>query len=427
MPSFPPCVVLRSNDVLFTGILRSLNAAGASSVPVVFSWPGAGPWYSEHSRWFRQPVTIANPHQFPEQAVHDMVMLGQQLTARWGERLMVIPSSDTNLMFMLDHYEHFAPYFRMMGDRQFNAPRLDVVDKAKCTELLAKGGVGVPYTWPVRSISDVEHALEHMRFPCVYKPITKDYGQTFYRLHQGKKAIQCHNAMALREALGTELAQGFELLVQEKVEFGSACDEIPLYLYADRDGRIRMASVAIKEHIDPPPYGTATVLRLSWMPELLMHAQAVVNALGWRGILMIEFIRDQRDDQWKVIEINTRPWLFIDFFRRAGLGYLTMLVEDMRDQTAAWPSLKVPLPFSHSNAPVHVDLSYACQKAFSEASPTLGGLKQWLGQIQGRLSTPFLDPDDKEPARMQTADLARQWNLSTDELWHEVEERFAGY
>ena len=67
-------------------------------------------------------------------------------------------------------------------------------------------------------------------------------------------------------------------------------DEVPFYLYADARGEILMASNGIKEVIEPFPFGTAILLRLAWYPELLEAAKTVVNALGYRGILMIEFV-----------------------------------------------------------------------------------------------------------------------------------------
>ena len=37
---------------------------------------------------------------------------------------------------------------------------------------------------------------------------------------------------------------------------------------------------------------------------------------------MIEFIKHEKSGKWYVIEINGRPWLMIDFFRRVGFNFL---------------------------------------------------------------------------------------------------------
>ncbi|QQR88956.1 MAG: hypothetical protein IPJ88_12090 [Myxococcales bacterium] len=191
--SAPPIVVLRSNDILFTGLLRSVAAAGAIPIPVIFTWPGAGPWYSEASCHFRNAIQIANPFTNAEQAVEDMIALGEKLRAKYGQPLMVLPSSDTNLMFMLDHYDRFSPYFYMMGNRHFDQARLDVLEKDRCAALLESKGIAAPKTFACKNKHDITIAAENVPYPCVYKPTRKDYGQSFYRAHQGRKAIRCEN------------------------------------------------------------------------------------------------------------------------------------------------------------------------------------------------------------------------------------------
>ena len=359
MKSLTPMVILRSNDCCFLGIARGCAAAGIPIVPVVFDWPGAGPWYSEQSAILPEPVRIPNPYQFAEEACLSMMTLGEQLLAEWGERLMVVPSSDTNLMFLLDHHSRLAPYFRLAGGIDFDAARRDVVRKDSAARLLAAGGVVIPQTLACLKESDIEPVAEEIHFPCVYKPVEKDYGQSFYAAHQGIKAIECQDADELRERLEQEIERGFELVVQEKVSFDSVEEEIPFYLYADADHQIRMAATGIKEKIQPFPYGTATVLRLSWHEELLPLAREIVQALRWRGILMIEFIRDRNDDVWKVIEVNARPWLCIDFYRRSGLNFVEYLYDDWQGRSGDWPELVIPTARTLERSPVHLNLPAA--------------------------------------------------------------------
>ena len=129
-------------------------------------------------------------------------------------------------------------------------------------------------------------------------------------------------------------------------------DEVPFYLYADARGEILMASNGIKEVIEPFPFGTAILLRLAWYPELLEAAKTVVNALSYRGILMIEFVRDQRDGNWKVIEVNPRHWLFNGFYAQQGLSYTATLAKDIRGEVSS----SLIVPDASVLGKVHVDL-----------------------------------------------------------------------
>ena len=426
--ALPPMVVLRSNDCCFLGIARSCAAAGRPIIPVVFDWAGSGPWYSEQSDVVEDPVRIPNPYKESAAARDAMIGLGERLLAAWGERLMIVPSSDTNLMFLLDHYEALCPYFRMAGAADFDSARIDVVRKDSAALLLAAGGVAIPETHACLKAGDVESVARAVSYPCVYKPVAKDYGQTFYATHGGRKAIECQDQDELVDRLEQEIDRGFELIVQEKVSFASMEEEIPFYLYADRDHRIRMAATGIKEKIQPFPYGTATILRLAWHEELLPIAQRVVEALSWRGILMIEFIRDLKDGRWKVIEVNARPWLCVDFYRRSGLNFLDMLYRDWRGELAGEPDLIRPDQAVLESSPVQISLPAASVPDLDrlDRPVRIDDIVSWLCRVAGRRSLTFLDPRDPRPGWAELRSLAARYALPADELIARIEENLGG-
>ena len=407
-----PVVVLRSNDVCFLGILRSCYAAGIEAIPVTFTWPGAPTWYSESSRYFSNELTISNPFTNGSVAAMEFRDIVARLCREYHEPVMVIASSDTNLMFLLDHYEMLAPYIRMFGHQDLHQPREDVLNKQQCAELLS---LNVPHLVPVTahcaSHADIENAVDSVVYPAIYKPTVKDYGQTFYRMHKGNKAIECSSPSELRHRLTVEMDNGFDLIVQEKLFFDSVYDEIPFYLYANANGNITMAGNGVKELIDPFPFGTAITLRFAWFPELLVLAREVVNALSYRGILMIEFVREKKNGDWKVVEVNPRHWLFNGFYQRIGLNYTDHLVKDMSgilsDQKLVTASEEV-LDSHH----VHVDLlALAKNWAESEKQLDIAGYLSRLDAIGGTISSAFLDPKDSEPGILRINDMLKmyQW------------------
>ena len=46
---------------------------------------------------------------------------------------------------------------------------------------------------------------------------------------------------------------------------------------------------------------------------------------------MIEFIRDARSQKFTIIEVNTRPWLFHDFYRQHGLDFIGSALREHYD------------------------------------------------------------------------------------------------
>ncbi|MEM9189473.1 MAG: hypothetical protein AAGF12_09875 [Myxococcota bacterium] len=394
-----PIVVLRNNDYCFLGILRSLAAAKAPVVPVIWDWPGAGPWHSETSRHFRNAETIPNPVSDPTGAVRALRAIGERLQRQSGERPFLIPSSDTGLMVVLDHYEELS-MFRLIGSPNFDRPRRDVAHKGHCATLLAAAGVAIPRTRRCEKPSDVDRAVRGVPIPALFKPAVKDYGMRFYREHRMAKAVTHTDRPSLRRELRRAVAAGHPLVVQEQIPLCSVQDEVPFYAYVDRHHRIRLASTGIKELIIPEPFGTAAALRLTHHKELLPLAQGVARALSWRGPLMIEFMRDPRDGRWKVIEVNTRPWLFNDFFRQCGLDYVGFLVADLRDQLQHYPALTTPSAELLAKRPIHIDPLALLRAAEPEGAASRVAIQ--LRSFAGSNSYTYQDSQDPDPYRSRS-------------------------
>ena len=286
MNSTPPILVFRANDICFLGIIRALARNNIPFETITFTWPTAGPWWSEDSIHFHNNHTIPNPHEYEVDALEKLQALGKQFYAHWQRPLLTVPSSDTNLMFLLKHEKELSKYFCLMGHSTFNDYRLDVVHKASCTDLLSKYSTSlVPRSYRCSYDYQINHIADDINFPCIYKPSLKDYSQSFYALNAGFKAVECCTSDQLIDGLQTSLLQGFDLIVQEKILFDKVEDEIPFYAYVDQNHQIKLACTGIKELIQPYPYGTANILRLSWHSHLLPIASTVVKALKWTTYL----------------------------------------------------------------------------------------------------------------------------------------------
>ena len=54
----------------------------------------------------------------------------------------------------------------------------------------------------------------------------------------------------------------------------------------------------------------------------------VLAAVSYRGIFSVEFKRDPRDAAFKLLEINARPWWFVDFPVRCGVDVCRLAYDD---------------------------------------------------------------------------------------------------
>ena len=429
MSETPPVIIIRGNDICYLGILRSCYEANIPCIAVHYSWEGASTWYSDASKYKPPIISIPNPFSDPKLAIEILRTELRALSMKWGQKLLVLPSTDTNYMFVLDYYEYLKDFIFLMGARDFGKPRYDVVHKAECADLLSEFmPENVPITFRCNSLEQIDKVINEMVYPAVYKPAVKDYGQTFYRLHDGNKAIECEDATTLRKQLKVEVKRGFDLIVQEKIIFDSVYDEIPFYLYANELGDITMAANGIKEIIEPFPYGTAIALRLAWRPDLLELAKRVVSALSYRGILMIEFVKDQKDGRWKIIEINPRHWLFNGFYQRVGLNFSEALYHDIYYSNPDGEPIRISTDKTMKENHVHVDLAELISH-FKAKCPTEYDVMKFLGdlkKIRGRMSSTYLSMADPDPGIIQMRDAAKKhgWVELIDIKGKNVSNRF---
>jgi predicted ATP-grasp superfamily ATP-dependent carboligase len=53
-----------------------------------------------------------------------------------------------------------------------------------------------------------------------------------------------------------------------------------------------------------------------------------VNSIGYRGVFSAEFKYDQRDGRFKLLEVNARPWWYVEFAARCGVNVCAMAYRD---------------------------------------------------------------------------------------------------
>lgn len=85
---------------------------------------------------------------------------------------------------------------------------------------------------------------------------------------------------------------------------------------------------------EKPPSGGVSVLCESApvSPQAQRYAQALLDALGWEGVAMVEFKMDQADQRLKLMEINGRFWGSLQLAIDAGVDFPALLVQTLADE-----------------------------------------------------------------------------------------------
>ena len=114
-------------------------------------------------------------------------------------------------------------------------------------------------------------------------------------------------------------------MIQERIEGPGT----GLFTLFDRDRHLALFSH--RRVREKPPSGGVSVVSQSVEldEEMVEHAKKLLSAVGWQGVAMVEFKRDNRDGQAKLMEINGRFWGTLQLAITCGVDfpglYLDML------------------------------------------------------------------------------------------------------
>jgi D-aspartate ligase len=295
--SAPNAVVM---NLFYTGlgIARSLGEAG---IPVI----GLTARRGAYGNFTRRARTVFCPdsREEPEALLAFLTGMGREL----GGRSVIFPTRDDDLVFLDRFRSELAPYFSAVMPE--SAALRACLDKWETSLSAQRAGVAAPRSWRIETAGDLERVIGEVGYPCVLKPLSAHYWRqgSNWQMIGGRKAIVAHS--------GEELLREYELvaradaraLVQEMVEGGddrlliTAC-------YLDRHSRCVGAFHAQKLVQIPEGFGTGCIVRTVDRPELLEPTVRLLQSIGFSGVAEVEYKRDPATGEYKLIEINPRPW-----------------------------------------------------------------------------------------------------------------------
>lgn len=382
-----PVVVLRSNDTCTLGAVRSLGAAGHSVTVVGFDYEGCPAWSSQDSRFCSTFSEIVNPASDPRVAASQ---LGQVLLAtadRAGSSPALIATSDTALA-LFDLIEASSLPVRLMGSEGLSLDGKDLNDKVIQGAIVASSGLPIPGS---TGKATLRQALSEgvLQFPLILKPRRKGFAQSFYRRNRGAKCLRIETEQDLLSSREFH-EHGEELVFQNLIE-GDFGDEICVYVSRRQRDQSVMVMSGQKHEVTPNPFGTASILESVYHSNLERMAVQLADNLHWDGVLMVEFKLDKQAGEWKCLEVNFRPWLFIDFPRRLGFNFLGHW---LGTEVVAEGSVQAPkVPEGH----IHASLLYL-QRSLAERGKALNPVTvaEILSPFRGKVTLAEWDPSDRD-------------------------------
>lgn len=216
-----------------------------------------------------------------------------------AERPILFPERDENVHFVLRRWDEVRDLVDMPLPDDLDTV-LSLRRKDRLRAEAERVGLSIPATASPKDEAD----LRRLDFPPPYliKAVTgQEMAYTFG--HKVFVAEDADEAAGFWQRAGEH---GFETVVQELIP--NAYERIySLFTYIGREGRPLANVVGRKVRQGPLRFGTSAVFLVKPEPRVLESGLRLLESVGYRGFAQVEFAYDERDDEFKLLEVNTRP------------------------------------------------------------------------------------------------------------------------
>ncbi|HLJ48624.1 MAG TPA: hypothetical protein VKU01_21560 [Bryobacteraceae bacterium] len=382
--SHVPALVLGSG-LTGVGVIRCLGWAGVHSYSVCDSAD-----LMAASRWYR-PLPNGERH-CPN--VDDLPDFLSRLKLK---EMVLIPSSDEWVQAVSRLPEDFNDRFPR------SIPSVHTIeiltDKARFAWLLERLGVPRPRTIVLHSVPQMQ-ALEESSYQNMFlKPVDSQAFSKRYGL-KGFLIKDKANAVEVMQGAQESGPGAFPILLQEHIP-GPPSNHYFVDGFMDRNGAIPALFARHRLRMYPPRIGNTAFMETMSLEPLagpIKALKALLADQSYRGIFSAEFKFDDRDGEFKMIEVNARPWWFIELPGRCGVNFAAMVYNDALglpvQPVDSYPVGRRCMHFLNDYLSCTID------------EPGLPGVLRWLRSCRSCLKLPF-GWDDPMPWVVSTAGVVK--------------------
>ena len=304
-------------------VTRSLGRAGHE----VFVGEKHGNALAHTSRFCGTRVVYPDPVRWSGEFVQ---FLARFIKERGVE--LLIPVADITMFLVTRSRESFEPACQVPFPAAAIVDR--AADKIDMVQTASRLGVAVPRSLvvPNREWSPGPD----QEYPLVVKPSRSRVRTADGWMSSGVSYAE--DRESLRKNLQSRPDHEFPLMLQERLS-GAGVGVFACY----QRGRA-VALFAHRRLRERPPWGGVSVLSESTPldPVAATAATRLLDELGWHGVAMVEFKRDDRDGVPKLMEINGRFWGSLQLAIDAGVDFPALLVKcQQAEPLAAQPPYRI--------------------------------------------------------------------------------------
>jgi D-aspartate ligase len=299
------------------GVARSLGRRG---IPVCVIDDAHS--ISLFSKYVQRVVRVRNLREERE-TIDGVLDVGRRFNLRhW----VLIPTRDETVAAFSKNRRELGQFFRVP------VPEWETIkwawDKKNTYEMAERLEIPCPETFNVKSADELPDLYN--RLPLAIKPSVKEnfFYETRVKAWRANTPEELHELFArARRQIRIE-----EVLLQEIIP-GDGKTQYSFCAFF-KDGRSHGKLVARRERQHPREFGrAATYVETIDEPIVEELSERFLKAINYYGVVELEFKRDLRDGEFKLLDVNARIWGFHALGAVAGVDFSYLLYSDQLGQS----------------------------------------------------------------------------------------------
>lgn len=321
-----PIPIILGGHVNGLGLLRSFGSKGIKSI--CLDTKKSLSFYSKYSYANFCPDPVSEEDEF----IDYLMQMGESLP----QKGVLFATNDIWLIPISKHRNRLKKFYH------YPMSEWDVIEqcwnKKKLYEVAQDAGLPLPKTIFLNNILDLNENNLDLSFPCILKP--EETIGFMEKLGSRGRTIPIDNLEQLihwKKEIKKKGLDTVPLIIQERIE-GPITNLYTITSYSNKNADIVAYSIGHKIRQSPPDAGTILSGRLKHNPEIYELGTKLIKSLGYYGIANTEFKKDDRDNTYKLIEINPRPGMWNYSALISGINLPYIAYQDLLGEPFELPS-----------------------------------------------------------------------------------------
>jgi len=374
----------RSHEVLILGAcptgLAAIRNIGRQGVKIyaVDPNPVAVGFFSRYCR----RLGVYDPSRHHDKLLEAMLAYGR----RAAVKPVLIITSDVYLSFVAEHYRELQEYYL------FHELTPEIIErflnKKAFYKLCREHNINAPATYFIDENENIEQIASQISYPCIIKPI---YIHVWDKVFKGIKAFVNRD--------GDELIANFRKVkacgLQDNVMFQEIVDgdDKDIFIYAacfTSDSRPAGTFTGRKIRQFPPGFGVTVMAVGEDNPEFKKMCTDFLREIDFCGLCDVEFKRDSRTGELKIMEINPRVGRWYGVVESCGLNLPLTAYLDLTGQSLPEGAIQKP-----GRRWVHLFRDFLSSVFYIRGGKLT--VREWLATLRGQKKWAIYASDDPMP------------------------------